>query len=84
MPWRWHRKNTNNIYINLRRSRDCLCVSVAAGVGVWVCGFVGLWVCGFVGLWVCGFVGLWVCGFVSLRCFIFGEVLRVHINASSL
>ena len=22
-----------NLYINLRRSRDCLCVSVAAGVG---------------------------------------------------
>ena len=54
--------DTNNlrvtiIYINLRRSRDCLCVSVAAGR----CGFVGLWVCGFAGVWVCGFVGLWVC-----------------------
>ena len=44
----------NYLYINLRRSRDCLCVSVAAGR----CGFVGLWVCGFVGLWVCEFVGL--------------------------
>ena len=47
-----------------------------AGVGLWVCGCVGVWVCGCVGVWVCGCVGVWVCGFVSLRCFIFGEVLR--------
>ena len=48
----------------LRMSRDCLCVSVAAGRR------------GFGGVWVCGCVCLWVCGFVSLRCFIFGDVLR--------
>ena len=51
---RWER--STYLYINLRRSRDSLCVSVAAGR----CGFVG------VGLWVCVIALLHFWGSVTL------------------
>ena len=57
-----------NLYINLRRVRDCLWVSVAAGRPVWVCGV----------------DSLEVCVNAPLHLLILGKCHAVHINASSL
>ena len=89
----------DHLYINLRRSCDCLWVSVAAGrcVGVWVC---GVWGCGGVGVcgcvWVCvgGCGCVWVCGCgvdslevcvnAPLHLLILQKFYAAHINESSL